>query len=70
MLQVWIVDNSGSVEHQSPLGTVSSLWPGMPRTPDAGFTWTNGLTYFFIGTTKIKRVCQARRVYEYIIEDR
>ena len=21
----------------------------MPRTPDAGFTWTNGLTYFFVG---------------------
>jgi len=48
--KVWIVDNSGGVKHETPLGSVSTLWPGMPRTPDAGFTWTNGLTYFFVGT--------------------
>ena len=53
LFQVWIVDNSGGVKHETPLGSVSTLWPGMPRAPDAGFTWTNGLTYFFVGKTTI-----------------
>ena len=44
---MWRLAEDGGLASASPLGTVSSLWPGMQRTPDAAFTWTNGLTYFF-----------------------
>ena len=49
LAQVWRLAEDGGLASASPLGTVSSLWPGMQRTPDAGSTWTNGLTYFFSG---------------------
>jgi len=48
--KVWMLDESGKINYSSPIGTVKSMWPGLSRTPDAGFTWTNGLTYFFIGS--------------------
>ena len=47
-----MLDESGKINYSSPIGTVKSMWPGLSRTPDAGFTWTNGLTYFFIGESK------------------
>ena len=30
-------------------GSLDSVWPGLPNTVDAAFTWTNGLTYIFRG---------------------
>ena len=48
-MKVWLLDKAGKINFSSPLGTVNNVWPGLSRTPDAGFTWTNGLTYFFIG---------------------
>jgi len=48
--KVWEVDDSGNIDFLTPIGTVSEIWPGLPRTPDAAFTWTNGLTYFFLGS--------------------
>ena len=45
--QVWSLDESG--ERKERMGWVGSVWPGLARSPDAGFTWTNGLTYLFTG---------------------
>ena len=48
-VKVWLLDENGKVNFSSPFGTVSKVWPGLSTTPDAGFTWTNGLTYLFSG---------------------
>jgi len=47
--QVWEVGESGALVHEEPHNT-KMVWPGLPRSPDAGFTWHNGLTYLFIGS--------------------
>ena len=46
--QLWEVEESGRVLHDEPRN-ISTVWPGLPRSPDAGFTWHNGLSYIFIG---------------------
>ena len=45
---MWEVGESGALVHEEPHNT-KMVWPGLPRSPDAGFTWHNGLTYLFIG---------------------
>ena len=47
IFQVWELDRNGDIKEK--LGGFDSVWPGLLRTPDAGFTWTNGLTYLFQG---------------------
>ena len=37
--QVWSLDESG--ERKERLGWVGSVWPGMARSPDAGFDASN-----------------------------
>ena len=47
IFQVWELDTNGNIKEK--LGRVDSVWPGLLKTPDAGFTWNNGLTYLFQG---------------------
>ena len=47
---VWEMDESGELVQDEPQN-IGTIWPGLPRYPDAGFTWLNGLQYLFIGTT-------------------
>jgi len=45
--KVWQLDEQGE-----PLGSMknlSNIFPGLPKEPDAGFTWHNGLTFIFKG---------------------
>ena len=47
--EVWEMDDSGGLV-QDERQNIGTIWPGLPRYPDAGFTWLNGLQYIFIGT--------------------
>ena len=47
LFQVWELDSDGNIKEK--LGRFDSVWPGLLKAPDAGFTWTNGLTYLFQG---------------------
>jgi len=46
--EVWELDSDGNIKEK--LGRFDSVWPGLLKAPDAGFTWTNGLTYLFQGS--------------------
>ena len=46
--KVWEMGDSGDLvraEHTN----INTVWPGLPRYPDTGFTWHNGLQYIFKG---------------------
>lgn len=45
--KVWRLDEQG--EPFGPSKNISDIFPGLPREPDAGFTWHNGLTFVFKG---------------------
>ena len=47
---VWQTDRAGQVVEEGR--SASQVWPGLPRPPDAGFTWHNGLTYLFLGNQR------------------
>ena len=42
--------DSGGLVRDEAL-SIATTWPGLPRHPDAGFTWHNGLEYIFLGRT-------------------
>ena len=46
--QLWEMDENGRLLHDEPQN-IAIMWPGLPRSPDAGFTWHNGLSYIVIG---------------------
>ena len=48
--EVWEMGESGGLVRDEARN-IATTWPGLPRYPDAGFTWHNGLEYIFIGRT-------------------
>ena len=46
--EVWEMGESGGLVRDGAR-SISATWPGLPRYPDAGFTWHNGLEYIFVG---------------------
>ena len=46
--KIWEMGDSGDLvraEHHD----INTVWPGLPRYPDTGFTWHNGLQFIFKG---------------------
>ena len=48
--EVWEMGESGGLVRDEA-HSIAATWPGLPRYPDAGFTWHNGLEYIFVGRT-------------------
>ena len=48
--EVWEMGESGGLVRDEAR-SIATTWPGLPRHPDAGFTWHNGLEYIFVGRT-------------------
>ena len=48
--EVWEMGESGGLVRDKA-HSIAATWPGLPRYPDAGFTWHNGLEYIFVGKT-------------------
>eukprot|EP00090_Calanus_glacialis_P008550 TRINITY_DN16894_c0_g1_i5.p1 TRINITY_DN16894_c0_g1~~TRINITY_DN16894_c0_g1_i5.p1 ORF type:complete len:294 (+),score=51.54 TRINITY_DN16894_c0_g1_i5:396-1277(+) len=47
--EVWEMGESGGLVRDKA-HSIAATWPGLPRYPDAGFTWHNGLEYIFVGS--------------------
>ena len=54
--EVWEMGEGGGLVRDEAR-SIATTWPGLPRYPDAGFTWHNGLEYIFIGRACWLKLC-------------